>query len=325
MAIPTSLRSILALTAEQATAVLWAAVAIAESDGAAIGQRTAELLDTASHGLEVVLEPWMKTRSLPGNLGEVFPSAKERRHLVDALILVVCIEGEVQPRRQRALVELAAALGVRSHWVTLIDAFAHRRLLTIKRAVGTRSPDVRRLFSRVWREEGLLGMLRALWFVMGFYRDRQLAARFHALERLAPGTFGRAIFDHCDTRHIPFPGDKGGMPERMMHHDLMHVLNGFDTDAAGECEIAGFYAGFTDGDSFTFIMTVLATFQLGLEVSPAVVKPDRGAFRPARVLRAYLRGRQLTIDVMGPWDYWELMPLSLAEAQARLGLPPGQG
>jgi NAD(P)-dependent dehydrogenase (short-subunit alcohol dehydrogenase family) len=40
------------------------------------------------------------------------------------------------------------------------------------------------------------------------------------------------------------------MPERMVHHDLMHVLNGYDTDPPGECELAAFYAAFADGDAF---------------------------------------------------------------------------
>jgi len=108
------------------------------------------------------------------------------------------------------------------------------------------------------------------------------------------------------------------MPERMVHHDLMHVANGYDTDPAGECELAGFYAGCAGGDPFTFIVTVLATFHLGLSVSPAVVKPARGTFDPARVLAAYSRGRRVRVDVMGPWDYWALMPLSIDEARAAL-------
>ncbi len=100
----------------------------------------------------------------------------------------------------------------------------------------------------------------------------------------------------------------------------MHVINGFGTDAAGECEIGGFYAGFSEGDPLTFIIIALSTFHLGLPVSPAIVTTTRGAFDPERVLAAFLRGRRLTVDVMGPWDYWALMPLSIEEARARIGL-----
>ena len=166
----------------------------------------------------------------------------------------------------------------------------------------------------------MLGVVRAGIFVLGLYRDAVLAARFHALAECPEGSFGRAVADHFRSRDIAFPGEKNGMPERMVHHDLMHVLNGYDTDPAGECELAGFYAAFADGDAFTFFVTVLATFHLGLRVSPAVVRPARGAFDPERVVAAFVRGRAVRVDVMGAWNYWELMPLPISEARERLAM-----
>jgi hypothetical protein len=55
-------------------------------------------------------------------------------------------------------------------------------------------------------------------------------------------------------------------------------------------------------------------------VSPAIVTPATGAFDPRRVLAAWLRGRRLNVDVLGRWDYWSLMPLTLDEARAHLGI-----
>ena len=52
--------------------------------------------------------------------------------------------------------------------------------------------------------------------------------------------------------------------------------------------------------------------------------PERMAHHdPVRALAAFLRGRDLRVDVMGAWNYWD-QPLPLVEAQARLGLavPP---
>ena len=250
----------------------------------------------------------------------MFPSQVQRRGLLDALILVVCIDGEVRAARRQALEGLARALGVRSPFLDMLQAFQGKKLLTIKRGLAMHSPDARRLFRRIWQEEGVLGVLRVGQFVLGLHRDRELAGRFRALSSLPPGTFGRAVADHFAARRLAFPGEAGGLPERMMHHDLMHVLNGYDTDAAGECELAGFYWGFTGGEAFTFIMIALATFQLGLRVSPAVVEPARGAFDPRRVLLAFLRGRRLSVDIMGAWDYWVLMPLSMDEAREHLGI-----
>lgn len=308
------------LTRAQALAVLGAARAVVEAAGPA-HERGASLLATLGKALDVEGD-W---RAVPASenfapLRELFPDPAARRALADAMVIPACVEGEVSPEGERAARSIAAGLRVRSHWVELLGALRRRRVLSVKRALGPRSPDARRIFQRVWAEEGVLGLWRALQFVLGVFRDPELAARFRALGSSPEGTLGRAVADHFAATGFAFPGERGGVPERMFHHDLMHIVNGYGTDAAGECELAGFYAGFAPGDSFTFIVIVLATFQLGLAVSPAAVTPARGAFDPERVLASYLRGRRLKVDVMGPWDYWALMPLPIDEVRRRLGI-----
>ena len=285
---------------------------VLEADGVPCGERSVELLGVVAEALGLAVDD-----ASIGDPGDV--PLSQRRSLVDALVVAAAIEGEVTRARQVAVQGVARALGVRSHWVDLLEALRRRRAFSVKRALMTRSPDARRLFARLWEEEGVLGLLRAVLFAIGLHRDAPLAARYRALANQPPGSLGRAFHDHCTSRGIAFPGEKGGMPERMLHHDLMHVLNGFDTDPAGECELAGFYAGFADGDAFTFIVIALATFHLGLQVSPAAVASSRGAFDPARVLAGFRRGRRVRVDVMGRWDYWALMPLPLDRARATLG------
>lgn len=117
----------------------------------------------------------------------------------------------------------------------------------------------------------------------GVFTDPPLAARFHTLAQLPAGTLGRRFHDDFTARGLALPGEPRGLPERMIHHDLMHVINDYGTDPAGECELAGFYAAFCPGDSFTFM-----------------------------------------VIVMGPWDYWALMPLSVEQAREQLGLADGR-
>jgi hypothetical protein len=313
------------LDPRQALAAFGAARAVVEADGV-LRAHSARLLEVMAATLELG-DGW---RALPAARPEdvalAFPSEAARRVLVDALILAACIEGEVTKAGEARVRAFADGLGVRSPWVTVLPAM--RRgcaldVLELKRTLASRSPDARRLFQRTWSEEGVIGLGRALLFVLGAYRNPALAARFRALGALPAGTLGRAFFDHLASRGLTFPGERGGIPERMIHHDILHVLNHYGTDPAGECELAGFYAGFCPGEPFTFIMTALATFHLGMKVSPAVVEPARGAFDPARVVAAFLRGRRLRVDVMGPWDYWALMPLPIGEALRRLGLADG--
>ncbi|MFO0642448.1 MAG: hypothetical protein U0183_24680 [Polyangiaceae bacterium] len=311
---PGALARALGLSAAQASAAFGAIEEVAHADGA-LGARTAHLVEAVRRALDVT----SPTASGP-TVSAAFPSPGMRRALVDALVLVACIEGEISVARERAVQEIGKELGVRSPWVDLLPALRKGKVLTIKRALASRSPDARRLFRRTWEEEGLAGMARALLFVLGLHRDEALAARFHALAACPEGSFGRAVTDHFREKGITYPGEKNGIPERMVHHDLLHVLNGYDTDPAGECELAAFYCAFAEGEAFTFIVIALATFHLGLRVSPAVVTPARGAFDPERALAAFLRGRAVQVDVMGKWDYWALMPLPMAEARARLGI-----
>ncbi len=285
---------------------------VVQADGGPCGARSVQLVEVvaAALGIDVHEHAGGELAAVPVPL---------RRALVDGLVIAACIECDVTRARQLAVEQVARELGVRSHWVELLEALRRRRAFSVKRALVTRSPDARRLFARLWEEEGVPGLLRAVLFALGLHRDAPLAARYRALANEPPGSLGRAFSDHFESRRLAFPGERGGMPERMLHHDLMHVLNGFDTDPAGECELAGFYAGFADGDAFTFIVIALATFHLGLPVSPAVVASARGAFGPARVLEAFMRGRRIRVDVMGRWDYWALMPLPIDRARATLG------
>jgi len=261
------------------------------------------------------------------SLEQATKSPEVRRALVDALVIGACIETEVDAPKERVVTSYASRLGVRSPWVELLPALRRRRVLAIKRALASRSPDARRILARTWSEGGVKGLFEAASFVLGQHRDAPLATRFRALSALPEGTLGRAFFEHLDGRGLTFPGEKGGLPERMIHHDLMHVVNDYGTDPAGECGLAGLHAGHTarrgGPDWFTFFIVVLATFHLDLPVSPAIVTPARGAFDPVRVMPAFLRGRAVTTDVMGAWDYWSLLPLPLEESRRRLGIHPG--
>jgi hypothetical protein len=257
-------------------------------------------------------------------LHAIFPDDAERRALVHALVVAACVGGAVTKEAQWRVNSIAGALEAQTRWVDLLDAMRRKSVFTIKRTLARSAPDARRLLSRTWQEEGVAGIGRALLFVAGLHRDRELARRFCDLEGLPTDSLGSRFFHHIRSRGLAFPGEKGGVPERMVHHDLMHVLTGYDTDGPGECELAGFYAGFSDGDSFTFIVIALATFQLGLAVSPSAVTATVNAFDIERVARAYVRGRRVCVDVMGPWDYWRLMPLRLSEARREVGIDAGE-
>jgi hypothetical protein len=307
------------LTSAQALAVFGSVRAVVEADGPA-KPGGAKLLEVAGAALE--LPKWREIPAAqPREVARAFEHPTARRVLAEALLIPACIDEAITPRGEAVVREFAAALEVDSHWVRLLPALRKGNVLAIKRQLFRRSPDARRLFRRTLDEEGIGGLLRTLLYVtFGWFRDTGMSSRFRELAELTPGCLGRQLHDDIVSRGLSFPGERGGIPERMVHHDLMHVVNGYGTDPAGECELAGFYAGYSGGDPYTFIVIVLSTFQLGLPVSPPFVHPARGAFDPARVLAGFLRGRRLKVDIMGQWDYWSLMPLPIDEVRTRLGI-----
>jgi hypothetical protein len=322
-----SLREELGLTSAQATTAMRALQAVVEAGGAT-GHRGRALLDLAAASLEIEASGCQVLHgSLAHSVAEAFAEASARRALCDVLVVAACIEGEIPLAAEQMVRSLAQALGVRSPWVALLPALRRRRVFVVKRTLALNSPDGLRVLERTLREEGLVrGALYVVSFLLGLHRDRAKAARYRALEALPEDSFGRHVHEHFAARGLAYPGERGGVPERMVHHDLMHVLNDYDTDPAGECELAGFYTGLAcvhpmpRGDGFTWIVTVVANFHLGMPVSPAVVKPSRLELDPARVLAAFVRGRRMRVDVMGPWDHWELLSRPIDEVRGKLGL-----
>jgi hypothetical protein len=315
-----ALSSALGITPSQARAIFGAVRAVVEAGGKVASQGT-NLLELSAHALGLVGDWHHHSSVTPDFVAEHLTDSEARVRLVNALVIPACIEGTVTKDGEAMVREFVRVLCPNgAHWAELVGALRQRKVSTVKMQLARRSPDARRMFKRIWQEDGMRGVFNVVSFVLGWYRDPELAQRFHALGSLPEGSFGRIFHDTLVERKLAFPGEAGGIPEKMIHHDLLHVVNHYMTDAPGECELAGFYAGCCEDDGFTFIVTVLATFHLGMAVSPAAVTSERGRFDPARVLLAYLRGRKLRVDVMGPWDYWSLMPLPIETVQQRLGI-----
>ena len=175
------------LTPTQRSAAFAATRRVLEADGLPLRTRSADLLLVVRDALGVVDD------ALPALplLASLFSTNDMRRSLVDALVIAACIEGEVSVLRQREVERIALELEVNSHWSKLLDALRRRHVFTLKRALVSRAPDARRMFARVWDEEGVRGIFRALVFVLGFHRDTKLAKRYRSLSELPVGSFGR--------------------------------------------------------------------------------------------------------------------------------------
>jgi ubiquinone biosynthesis protein COQ4 len=93
-------------------------------------------------------------------------------------------------------------------------------------------------------------------------------------------------------------------------HDLWHVLTGYGTDELGEAALLAFSEAQIPNRSFPLILLA------------AVVKgPKSWDFAWPRYLwRAYRRGRRAKLLTAAPFE--ELLPVSVHEVRARLGIEP---
>ena len=114
----------------------------------------------------------------------------------------------------------------------------------------------------------------------------------------------------------------GGIPEVGTHHDLTHVLTGYDTDPAGETQIAAFYAGYFKEDPFSFLFMVLVMFHVGVAIGPPMITAAKGQFDPEKVLRAMERGSKINVDLTDHWDYWSVMSEPIDAVRARYNIVP---
>ena len=154
--------------------------------------------------------------------------------------------------------------------------------------------------------------------------NKGVAAYYQGLAALPEGTLGHAYDAFMTERNLKFPGERGGAPEGyFVAHDLTHILTGYGTDRDGEVEIIGYQAGYTAGSNPTEVMLLaFVQVQLGIVLDP-VAPAAVGAMDFDRMLAAYARGTQATMDFTGgDWDYKADLDKTVEEVRALYNVVP---
>jgi ubiquinone biosynthesis protein Coq4 len=154
--------------------------------------------------------------------------------------------------------------------------------------------------------------------------DLEVAWRYKSLGLLPEGTLGREFWEHCTRNRFGVPGEKGGIPERMVYHDFGHVLAGYDTRPESEIQQGAFQGGFIREDGFAFLMFAIIQFHLGLKMTPAT-DSQTGLFDVPKVLRAAHRGAACTVDLSDHWDPFAVADAPVEQIRAEYGIPPLEG
>jgi tellurite resistance protein len=254
----------------------------------------------------------------PEEVAKAITLPHQRKRVVQLAVIAAMVEGDVTSAEATAVKKLARALEVdESSLKVLEDIAANHRLLTrfdvMRRIMG-------KVGSQAYQQEGLAGIRKMLAPATG-EEDAEVAWKYKSLGLLPEGTLGRAFWEHSTRNRFGFPGEKGGIPERMVYHDFGHVLAGYDTRPEGEIQQGAFQAGFTRQDGFVFLMFAIIQFHLGVKVTP-VAEGHKGLFDVAKVLRAAKRGSACKVDLSDCWDAFAVTGMPLEQVRAEYGIPP---
>lgn len=295
---------------------------VADANGT-VADRESALMSAVANALGIALDAEPLAPVTPDDVARAFPDPLWRRRVVQAMVATSMIDGEVIAGEHRIIERFATALDIDDPWVRNLERVVEGDLLRLRVDIVRRMPFARQLVKEMWDEKGIRGLYHLFNVVRSKGNpDPELAWRYKQLGLLSENTLGRHFWVHMTERKLPFPGEPGGFLEELVQHDLTHVLTGYDTDPAGEAQVAAFNAGFKHEDPFAPLFMVLTMFQLGLHTLP-VVQPAKLQIDPDALVRAMARGAAANQDPTEKgWDYWPLMPLPLDEARARLGISP---
>jgi tellurite resistance protein len=306
----------LTLTSAQVQVALGAARVVASADGR-FDEHEQRLLSAAARALHY--DGPIEDAS-PEQVAAAVSDEATRLRIVQALILVAMIDGEVQDAEHAAIRSYANALGVDEPRLANLKHLAHGHTRLLYFDLWRRSAYLQDSAKKAWHDKGLRGLYQFFGSLPGIATDAKTAARYQELGELPEGTFGRAYFQHMTERKFSFPGEKRGFPEELVKHDLAHVIGGYDTNPEGECEVIAFIAGFMKHDPFGYLFMVVIHMQLGVNIfdgSPV----ERMIVPMERCVSALERGNNVTRDLYDPeWDFWAEFPLPLDEVRRKYGV-----
>jgi tellurite resistance protein len=256
----------------------------------------------------------------PHQVAQSIPQEHHRRRLLQMAIVMAMVDGETTPQQQQALRVLSRALSVHEQGLRVLQEVlnGHQRLAQLQM--------MRRMMSQIvvpaLYEEGIVGVKKivaSLFFKSG--EDPAIAQKYYQLGQLPKGTLGHTFWQHYTHNSFPFPSEAGGIPERLVFHDLGHILSGYDTTPQDEIQQGAFQAGFIRKDGFAFLLFVILQFHWNIKITP-LADSAQGLFDIPLVIHALQRGAACKVDLSDRWNFWEVIDLPLDVVRDRYNIPP---
>jgi len=303
------------------TTLLCAMRAVAMADGVETPKERA-LLDVAMKAMGIdgdqTIEDFAPLDPCHPTLADVDERTAER--IIQSMILMALMDGTGSPEEAALVTKAAETLRVDDARVANLRQLADGRIRYMRFDL-TRKGYAKTELLHTAKEEGLAGIYRTFGPLLGLAQDPEVARRYIAFGELPVGTVGRGYFDLITKNDLAFPGENGGLAERGLWHDMLHVIGDYTVDPLGEAEVVAFMAGFRKEDPFFWLFTVALQFQVGLIISPfAPGVPDK--IDPTSFVRHHKRGSLVTADLSTDWRFEDDWTKSLDDVRLRYNVLP---
>lgn len=304
---------------EQAYWGLRAMKSIAMADGA-LNESERHMLASVQQVIGTTYDIEELTPITPRELAQAFSDPQLRKQLVQGLIVVSLIDGKPDEAEVNLVEQFAQELEVSALEIKNLRHVLNREVLQLRLDLVRRF-WLRPKINELWNKEGIKGLSKFVRGMMGKYENKELAARYQALEHYPTGSLGRSYYEYCRTNGFPLPGEKGGSPEQILFHDCAHILSGYGTAPEEEVQVACFSAGFQRREPWLFVFFVLLQFHVGIRMTP-ITTARTGMFDPLKAMVAIRRGAAMNIDLNNGWDYWPVMGEQVEELRRRYNILP---
>ncbi|MDF2388747.1 hypothetical protein JMG10_45455 [Nostoc ellipsosporum NOK] len=255
----------------------------------------------------------------PTQVAEVITQPHQRKRLLQMAMVMAMVDSEITPTQQKKLRSLADALCINEQGLRMLHKAVNEYKLLAH--MDMRRRLMGKLMSGTDQQEGIFGIKKLLAPFLNQGEDSEIAWKYRQLGLLPEGTLGRVFWEHCTQRHFSFPGEAGGIPERMIFHDFGHILSGYNTDPQGEIQQAAFQAGFIGDDGFVFLLFVILHFHWGTQITP-IADADMALFDIPLIMQALERGVACKVDLSDDWNFWEVVDVPVQELRDRYGILP---
>lgn len=256
----------------------------------------------------------------PAELARAFPDPQLRRQLVQGLVIMTLIDGKAGSKETDHVEQFAQTLEVDAPEVKNLRHVLKGEILQLRLDLVRRF-WLRPKVNEVWNKDGIRGLYKFVRGMMGRYENKEVTARYQALEHCPSGSLGRSLWEYWHANGFALPGQKGGAPEQIVFHDCAHVLSGYGTAPEEEVQVACFSAGFQRREPWIFVFFVLLQFHVGIRMTP-ITMARTGMFDSLKAMIAIRRGAAMNVDLNDGWDYWPVMSEQVEELRRRYNILP---